>query len=181
MRPMLDELELPQVQEVDEHDRRALAEHKPPGMEGSTLQNLGRHPTNVRVHGVATGPDAATFVDQLEEKFRAGAPVSFTADIVTDAEIDLMLIDDLEIEEVAGRPQRLAYTLTLREHIEPAEPAGALAAELDGDILADALGLADALTQGLEIVEQLSAFVGRLSEINSSLEEQGPAVLFPEA
>ena len=35
MRPMLDDLDLPQVQEIATHDRRVLAEHKPPGMAGS--------------------------------------------------------------------------------------------------------------------------------------------------
>ena len=42
MRPMLDDIELPQVQEIAAYDRRMLAEHKPPGMDGSLLQNLGR-------------------------------------------------------------------------------------------------------------------------------------------
>src|SRR5829696_6322928 len=120
---MLDELELPQVQELTELDRRALVEHKPPGMDGSLLQNLGRHPTRLVVHGVATGPGARAFIESLEEKFRAGAPVAFTADIVADAEIDRLRIDDLQVEDLAGRPDRFAYTLDLQEHIEPVEPA----------------------------------------------------------
>jgi hypothetical protein len=178
VRPMIDDLELPQVQEIDEHDLRALAEHKAPGMDGSTLQNLGRRPTGIRVSGVATGPDAISFVEQLEEKFGAAEPVSFTADIVADAELEFMLIDDLSIDEIAGRPERFAYTIDLREHIEPVEPART---GPDTDILADALGLVDALTMGLEVVEQLSAFVTQLTELNSSLTEQGTAALFPSA
>ena len=181
MRPMLDDLELPQVQEIAERERRALAEHKPPGMDGSLLQDLGRRPTRLAVRGVATGPDALAFVGRLEEKFRAGTPVPFTADIVADAEIDQVVIDDLRLEEVAGRPQRYAYTLELREHIEPAEPATALAEDLDADILADALSLVDGLTAGLEIVEQLSAFVRRLTDLNQALDQQGTGVLFPTA
>ena len=45
MRPMLDDLELPQVQQVVTYERRALAEHKQPGMAGSLFQNMGRRPT----------------------------------------------------------------------------------------------------------------------------------------
>jgi hypothetical protein len=179
MRPMLDELELPQVQEITELDRRALVEHKPPGMDGSLLQNLGRAPTRLVVRGVATGPEARSFVESLEQKFRAGTPVAFVADIVADAEIDRARIDDLQLEELAGRPERFAYTLELQEHIEPVEPAAALGAGVDEDVLADARSLVDALTGGLEVVEQLSAFVSRLTDLNDALRQQGPAVLFP--
>ena len=38
MRPMLDDLELKLVQEIDTYELRTLAEHKPPGMSGSLLQ-----------------------------------------------------------------------------------------------------------------------------------------------
>jgi len=91
MRPMLDDLELPQVQEISAYDRRTLAEHKPPGMSGNFLQNLGRRPTRLVLWGVATGPEALTFTQKLDNKFRSAKPVPFTADIVTDAEIDLMV------------------------------------------------------------------------------------------
>ena len=37
MNPMLDDLALPQVQEIAVIERRTLAEHKPPGMDGSLL------------------------------------------------------------------------------------------------------------------------------------------------
>src|SRR5262249_30578253 len=115
MRPMLDNLELPQVQEISAYERRTLAEHKPPGMAGNLLQNLGRRPTRLVLWGVATGPDALSFIQKLEDKFRAAKPVPFTADIVKDAEIEKMLIDDLKLQELAGKPARFAYVLTLRE------------------------------------------------------------------
>ena len=65
MRPMLDDLELHQVQELATYDRRMLAEHKPPGMDGSLLQNLGRRPGHLALWGVKTGPDALEFVETL--------------------------------------------------------------------------------------------------------------------
>ena len=94
MRPMLDGLELQQVQELTTYDLRALPEHKPPGMSGSILQNLGRRPTRLVVRGVASGPGASEFAGNLEGKFRAAQPVAFAADIVADAKLDLVLIDD---------------------------------------------------------------------------------------
>ena len=175
MRPMIDDLELPQVQEIRTQDRRALVEHRPPGMDGSLLQNLGRGPTRLALLGVASGPDARAFVEQLDGKFRSGGAVTFTADIVADSEIETMKIDDLKVQELAGRPDRFAYVLTLREFIEPVEPEDA--SFLDSDILEEAQGLVEGLVEGLDIgldfasglerfVPQLTGLLGRLQEFN---------------
>lgn len=171
MRPMLDDLELPQVQEIAIYERRVLAEHRPPGMDGSLLQNLGRRPSRLVLWGVATGPEALDFVEKLDGKFRAGEPVPFIADIVAEAEIEAMLIDDLQWQELAGKSQRFAYVLTLRERIKPAEPEDTSA--LDTDILDDAQDIMDAFTTGLEIVEQLSAFTNRLTDLSKALRRGG--------
>src|SRR6201989_1438766 len=122
MRPMLDDLELPQVQEIGTYDRRALAEHHAPGAEKSQLQDMGRRPTRVALWGVATGEDLATFTGKLEDKFRSGTPLDFVADITTDAQVEKVVIDDLQLQELAGRPDRTAFVLSLRQFLEPAEP-----------------------------------------------------------
>jgi len=178
VRPMLDDLELPQVQEIRTQDRRALAEHRPPGMDGSLLQNLGRGPVCLALWGVATGPDAKGFIDKLDGKFRAGAAVPFTADIVADAEIQKVKIDDLRIQELAGRPDRFAYVITLRESIDPVEPEDA--SGLDTDILGEAQGLIDGLVKGLDggaefaaglarFVPRLAGLLGRLQQFHKAL------------
>jgi len=176
MRPMLDDLELLQVQEISSYDRRILAEHKPPGMSGSLLQNLGRRPTRLVLWGVFTGPDAQSRTENLDKKFRAAKPVPFTSDILADAEIEFMLIEDLKIQELAGKPERFGYLLTLREFIKPVEPAAA-PPELEADILGDATSLLDDLVDGLgllpnfptgleQFVEPLSGLLTRLQEFN---------------
>jgi hypothetical protein len=175
---MLDELELPQVQEIAAYERRALAEHRPPGMAGSLLQNLGRRPTRLVLQGVATGPEALEFVEELDGKFRVGEKVTFIADIVAEAEIEEMVIDDLRWQELAGKPERFAYTLTLREYIEPVEPEDT--SFVDTGILDDALDIMDSLTAGLEVLEQLTAFINRLAELNQTLEHEGTAAVISE-
>ncbi len=171
MRPMLDDIELPQVQEIRAHEQRALVEHKPPAMAGSVLQNLGRRPACLIVGGIKTGPDALDFVETLNDKFRAGDPVTFVADIVADAELDTLLIDDLKFQEVAGKPQRYAYVLTLREYIEPVEPEDT--SILDTDILDQVDDLMDDLINGLDIGLDfgtgLERFVEPLSDMLSRL------------
>jgi hypothetical protein len=168
---MLDDLELEQVQEIGSYDRRTLAEHKPPGMSGSVLQNLGRRPMRLVLWGVTTGPGAKTFVGKLEAKFRAAKPVPFTADIVKDAEIQLMLIDDLKLQELAGKPERVGYVLTLREFIKPVEPKTA-GPSLDAGILGDALNQLDSLTSGFAILGQLSDVISRLATLTEELQQQ---------
>jgi hypothetical protein len=151
MRPMLDDLELPQVQSITVRDKRSLAEHKPPGMAGSLLQNLGRRPTSLVLCGVVTGDGADDFAKKLDKKFRAAAPVPFTSDIVADAKIDQVLIDDVCLEQLAGKPGRYGYIVSLREFIKPVQPADASA--LDTSILGDARNLVDGIVDGLSIAQ----------------------------
>jgi hypothetical protein len=172
---MLDQLELPQVQEIHLLERRVLAEHKPPGMSGSLLQNLGRRPARLTLWGVATGPESATFIDKLETKFHEGKPLTFVADISADAELQQVVIDDLRVEDLAGKPLRFVYVMTLREFIEPVEPEEV--SPLDEAIAADALGLMDGIVNGLNLVpnfatgleqfvEPLASLLGRLQSFN---------------
>jgi hypothetical protein len=173
MRPMLDDLELPQVQEIATIERRVLAEHKPPGMEGSLLQNMGRRPTRLTLWGVAASDDAQDFLDKLQAKFRDGKPVPFTADIIADAAIEKMVIDDLSVQELAGKPQRYAYVITLREYIEPVEPEDT--SGLDADILDDATKLIEDMVPGLNIgldfATGLEKFVAPLGDLLARLQQ----------
>ena len=47
----------------------------------------------------------------------------FTADITTSTDIKQVVIDDLRVTEVAGRPQQYRYVLRLIEFIPPPPPA----------------------------------------------------------
>lgn len=170
---MIDDLELPLVQEIATHDRRSLAEHKPPGMEGSLLQNLGRRPERLTLWGIAAGDDAQGTIEKLDEKFKAGGPFAFTADISSDSEIEKVVIDDFQVQEIAGKPQRFAFTLALREFIEPVEPEDLSALDsgiLDeaGDLIGDLL---DGLDIGIEFASALERFAGSMSDLLGRLQE----------
>lgn len=173
MRPMLDDLELPLVQEVSTFDRRMLAELKPPGMDGSLLQNLGRRPTCVLLWGVATGDESRQFIEKMDKKFKAGAPLPFIADITSDSAIEDVLIDDLRFQEVAGRTDRFAYVLTLRQHQVPIEPE--VVTGVDTGLLDEALDQVQGLVEGLDaaraFVEGLSRFIPQLGDILSRLQQ----------
>ena len=116
MRPMLDKFELPLVQEINTLERRVLAEHKPPGMAGSLLQNLGRRPFRVALWGVAAGPDARSMLEELDKKWRVGDPLPFTEDIVADAQLENVVIEDLHASllRAMGISPRLSYEIEKR-------------------------------------------------------------------
>jgi hypothetical protein len=164
---MLDSLELPLVQEIRTVERRTLAEHKPPGMEGSLLQNLGRRPLHATLWGIAAGPDAPQFVQDLNDKFTAAKPVPFTADVVADAAIDNVVIQDLKVRELAGKPQCFIYLLTLRESIEPIEPEDT--SGLDAGILDDASALMDQVVSAVNIGAALATGLERFVPILTGL------------
>jgi hypothetical protein len=173
---MLDDLALPQVQAITTCDRRSLAEHKPPGMQGSLLQNLGRRPTRLLVWGVVTGPTSNDFAAKLDKKFRDAKPVPFTSDIVADSKIDQVFIDNLRLQQLAGKPERFGYILLLREFIKPVAPADASA--VDASILQDAKNLVNGIVDGLGIIPAFatglekfipifSGFLSRLQQANA--------------
>ena len=170
---MLADIELPLVQEINTLEKRVLAEHKPPGMDGSLLQNLGRRPFRLALWGVATGEGASGLIEELEDKYRAGLPLPFTADIVADARLEQVVIQDLRVQELAGKPERFSYVLTLREYLEPVEPEDP--SLIEPDILEDALDLMDDLDVALELcldfVTGLEQFVPILTEFLKRLQE----------
>jgi hypothetical protein len=121
MKVKLANIELPAVQEIAVYDHRSLAEQKPPGMHGSLFQNLGRFPTGIMVWGIATGPKTLTFLEKLDQLFRAAKPATFVTDMIAGAGVSQIVIEDLRIEDVAGKPGRSAYALSLREFIKPSK------------------------------------------------------------
>lgn len=114
---MLDSVELEQVQKIEAEDHEVVAQHGVPALEGDFLQDLGRRVTRVSLSAVITGADAGERLKTLREKFRTATPVPFVADIATATKVDKVLIEELGVREVAGKPERFEYELTLREFI----------------------------------------------------------------
>lgn len=118
---MLDTLELPQVQSIAGTERAALEEHAVPALEGDFLQDLGRKAVRIELSGVLVGDEAAAALKSLREKHRAAKPVSFVADIATATHVDKVLIEALQVREIAGCPSRFEYEIALVEYT-PAPP-----------------------------------------------------------
>jgi outer membrane protein OmpA-like peptidoglycan-associated protein len=118
-KPMLDGVELPQAQRIASEDEEVLAQHGVPALEGDFLQDLGRRAVRVSLTGVMTGAEAGEDLKGLREKFRAAQPVPFVSDIATATRVDKVLIEEMGVRELAGKPERFEYALALREYTPP--------------------------------------------------------------
>jgi outer membrane protein OmpA-like peptidoglycan-associated protein len=118
-RPLLDNLELQQVQEIETEQDQVLVQHGIPALEGDFLQRLDRRATQVTLIGVLTGAEVGERLKSLREKFRAAQPIPFVADITTATKVDQVLIEEMGVRELAGKPARFEYSFTLREYITP--------------------------------------------------------------
>lgn len=121
-RPMLDDVELEKVQSIEAEEEHAVAQHSVPALEGDFLQRLDRRALQITLHGILTGPDVRPNLEKLREKFRTAAPASFVSDISTATTVDKVLIEELGVRELAGKPERFEYAFTIREFIPPPEP-----------------------------------------------------------
>ncbi|HET9179992.1 MAG TPA: OmpA family protein [Terriglobia bacterium] len=122
-KPMLDDIELQQVQKIDAEESEAVSRHSVPALDGDFLQDLGRRAVRIELNGVLTGPEAAGGLKKLREKFQGTEPVPFVADIATATQVDQMLIEELNVRELAGKPERFEYAVALLEFIPPPPPA----------------------------------------------------------
>ncbi len=180
--PMLGDLELASLQRITTGERRALVEHRVPGMAGSAFQDLGRSAARIELGGLLAGEEALADLETLRGSFEAAEPLPFTADITTATEIVDVLIEDLQVVEVAGRPQTFAYRLALRERPPPPPPADPFAA-LDAGILDDAQDLFDEALALEDVLDTLGSvpdladptepLQGTLSGVNEALDSLG--------
>jgi hypothetical protein len=153
---MLDDMSLPLVQDVRTGEDRAWVAHRVPGKEGAAHQHLGRRPVIITVIGAAADDVSLENLSRLRQKFQAREPVPFTADIATATEVQNVVIDDLYVTEVAGRPQQYRYVICLVEHIPPPPPPQPLAAP---GVELDAEGILDQVTDVLGELPDLSGLL----------------------
>ena len=171
VRPMIGEWEVPRIERIAAGETRRLAVLPVPGLSGDLHQDLGRSAMVVEISGALYGDEARDeFLKRLREKYLAGEPVSFVADIVKESELEEVLIESFDLEESSERPDQFFYRVRLREYTEPPEPPG-IGDDFGLDLEAD-LGL-DALL-GLDLLD-IPGLVPPLPEIGDMLSPLKPA------
>ncbi|MDW4498763.1 hypothetical protein R5H30_12275 [Sulfitobacter sp. D35] len=153
--PMLGDWEIPRISMMRTQEHRKLQEHRIPGRAGSLFQDLGTDPTEIQIAGSVFQEEERTgFLEDARQRFADAEPMTFVADIVAATEIQYVLIESLVVEEHAARPEELAYRMVLRESPPPPPPNDPFGA-LDSDLLDQAAGFVDGVTDALDAVAAL--------------------------
>ena len=170
VRPLIGGWSPPSIERIASFESRRLAVLPVPGLSGDLHQDMGRGALAIEIVGsLATDETRDTFLKDIREKFFAGEPVDFVADIAKESELEQVLIEELRFEEVASDADMFRYRIVLREYTEPPEPPAPLdlGAELGLDL--------DALAElGLDMLD-LPALLGDVPEIGEILEPLKPA------
>lgn len=169
---MIDDVALEQVAWIRQRTRPRVAALPVLGLEGDVQQKLGRGSHEVELAGVLFGDSARDAVAVLQGKAKAGAEVTFAADIVTALELTRMLLVDAEFREAAGHPDQYQYRMLLRESPPLPEPARLSSfGGLDGfDVGFDPGALGDVLGDIAAVAGEIQAAVAAATEALGALE-----------
>jgi hypothetical protein len=171
VRPLIGGWSPPSIERIASFESRRLAVLPVPGLSGDLHQDMGRGALAIEIAGsLATDETRDQFLKDVREKFLAGDPVDFVADISKESELERVLIEELRFEEAANDPDMFRYRIVLREYTEPPEPPAPsldLGAELGVDL--DSLA-----SLGLDALD-LPAVLGDVPQVGQILEPLKPA------
>jgi len=171
IRPVIGDWEVPRIEHIRTFESRRLVALAVPGLSGDLHQDLGRGALSVEIAGSLSGDEARdALLVELREKFLAGEPVDFVADIVAESELEQVLIEAFVLEENASDPDRFRYRVRLREYTEPPEPPG-FGADFGLDVDTD-LGIDVDL--GLDLLD-LPGILGDVPDVGDLLAPLEPA------
>jgi hypothetical protein len=123
---------------------------------GSLFQDMNAAPTRIAIRGSLFGDEKRDeFLGKVRERFRAGEPVTFVADIITATEVQYVLIETMHFAESGELPDETSYFLVLRESPPPPPPPDPLGG-LDAGLLDAAGDLLDTVTGALDALDALA-------------------------
>jgi len=147
IKPVLDDWEIPHIEAIQMLERRSFVELPVPGRVGSLYQDLNTAPARIALRGSLYGDEARDqFLEDLRDRFREGASVTFVADILTATSVQYVIIEDLRFAESGTRPDQIDYAIVLRESPPPPPPPDPLGS-LDAGLLDNAGDFLDSVTE----------------------------------
>jgi hypothetical protein len=156
VKPVLGDWEIPRVGLMRTAEARKFAELAVPGRQGSLFQDLNAEPTVIEIGGsIFADEERNEFLQTVRDKFRAGEPATFVADITQATDIQFVVIDSMRFEQRADRPDEVFYHLTLRESPPPPPPPDPLGG-IDSGLLDTAAGFVDGVTDALDALDALA-------------------------
>lgn len=194
--PLLGDISLQYVQQIEHSLDAGFASSRIAGLEGELQQRSGRPSHYIRIEGVLIGETTRDDLGTLQTAAQTGEELTFAADITNALDLQKVVIRSLQDYESAGRPNQIQYRIELAESPPlppPAEVSGFGGLDDFGlgdlgidtgmlDDLQDLAGdIASAAEQALGAVEALGAlanlaasggldFGGMLDPLNSTVD-----------
>ena len=155
--PVLGDWEIPRIASIRTFEDRRFVELPVPGRVGSLFQDLNTSPTRIAISGSLYGDEARDdFLQKLRDKYKAGAAVTFVADILTATEVKYVVVQTLRLRESGKSPDETDYFILLQESPPPPPPPDPLGG-LDSSLLDEAGGLVGQVTGALDAVTKLGS------------------------
>lgn len=156
VKPMLGDWEIPRVAFMRTDEARRFAEQPIPGRAGNVLQDLNAAPLVLEIAGsIFAEEERNEFLQSVREKFRAGEPLTFVADITAATDLQFVVVEAMRFEESATLPDQISYYLRLRESPPPPPPPNPLGA-LDTSLLDEAGAFIDDVGGVLDALDALA-------------------------
>lgn len=177
-KPMLGDWEVPRIQLIRTDEHRRLVELPVPGRAGGLLQDLNSAPAVVEIHGSLFADERTDFLTSAREKFKAGEPLTFVADITEATEIQYVMIESLQVEESSRFAEQIDYRMTLRESPPPPPPPDLLGGiddgllDMAGDFIVgvtDVLDAIDALANVPDFSDPSALLGGALDDVTGAV------------
>jgi len=170
--PLLGDLSLEQVQELEHFVEGGFASTPIAGLDGDLQQRSGRPSQRIRIVGLLLGEGAMDALGKLQSAALAGQELTFSSDITTALDLQRVIIASLRAGTVAGFPQQLRYEVLLVE--SPPLPPPAQVSSFGGldEFGVGDLGfenLTDVLGEITEIAGDVAAAVDQALDVMNAL------------
>jgi hypothetical protein len=170
-------IEFSGVQDLRTLESRTLVEQRAPEQQGSVFQDLGREPVTIVMEGLLFTAEALPDLEKLRDAQLKGEPLSFAADIAVGTELTQVVVEDLQVRQLAGYQNRYRYSLRLREYKEPPQSAAAATAGVDQGVAADAQAWSADSLAAADVLENPASLPAVLEQQPGVLEHLGAAEL----
>jgi len=182
--PLIGDLALSSVQQIDHTLNGGFERVGVPGLDGDVLQRAGRGSHTMWIRGVFSGATAFADLGALQGLAAGGEEVSFSADITTALELERVVVADLRAQAVAGTQNLVQYEICVVESPPlppPAEVSGFGGLDdfglgdlgFDADIMGDLAALADDVAGAVDAVMEAADQLAALAAL-SSIDVGGP-------
>jgi len=184
--PLLGDISLEYVQQIEHSLDAGFVSTRIPGLEGELQQRYGRPSHHVRIAGLLVGDSARDNLGTLQKAAQTGEELTFAADITSALDLQKVVIRSFNAREAAGNPARIEYHIELTESPALPPPAeiggfGGLGGFGLGDmgfdpgILDDVASLADDVASAVDQATEALGALGALANLalSGGLDFQG--------